>query len=157
MKVKLIQSVKFKKDYMMGLAFLLFFLIVAAELVLIVWLPWHVKVDGMWARQVARLEVIERFDLVRSRARSLSEKLPKPAGAEAMMICRSLDRAAAYMHKKGKNMEPGQCQMFMDILNREYSQLGVIGANKPYSSSVDLDKKKYLGSLRGIKEKRTKK
>ena len=149
------QSVKFKRDYLMMLAFLLFFLIVAAECFLIVWLPWHLRLENVWAEQIAQQELVERYDLVRFRARSASSKLAKPAGSEAALISRSLDRAAAYMHQNGKNMAPGQCQMFMDILKWEYSHLSTIGANKPYSRSVELDKKKFLGSLRGIKEKRT--
>lgn len=151
MNGKLIQSAKFKKDYMMLLAFLLFFLIVATELFLIIWLPWHVRIDGMWARQVAQQEIIERFDIVRARSRSLSAKLPKPAGAEAALICRSLDRAAAHMHKYGKSMSPAQCRAFMDIILRENSMLGAVGNNRAFSQSVELDCRKYINTLRGVK------
>ena len=97
MSRKMPQSVKFKRDYMMMLAFLLFFLIVSAECFLIVWLPWHLRLEGIWAEQVAQQELIERFDFVRFRTKLAAGKLAKPAGAEAALICRSLDRAAAYI------------------------------------------------------------
>ena len=58
MSRKIPQAVKFKKDYMMMLAFLLFFLIVSAECFLIVWLPWHLRLEGMWAEQVAQQELL---------------------------------------------------------------------------------------------------
>ena len=146
-----LQSVKFKKDYMMLLAFLLFFLIVASECFLIVWLPWHVRVEGMWAKQVAQQELIERFDIIRIRARNAAGKLPKPAGAEAALICRALDRAAGYMHKYGKVLSPQQCNSFTEVLLKLNSQLSNISATKTFSGAVEFDGKVYLQKIRGIR------
>jgi len=147
-----IQSVKFKKDYMMLLAFLLFFLIVGSECFLIVWLPWHVRLDGMWAKQVAQQELIERFDHIRIRARNAAGKLPKPAGAEAGLICRALDRAASYMHKYGKSLSPSQCKVFTEVLLKLNSQLSNISATKNFSGSVELDETVYLQKVRGMRK-----
>lgn len=146
---KIPQSVKFKKDYMMMLAFMLFFLIVTAECFLIVWLPWHLRLDSMWAEQVAQQELIERFDFVRFRARLASTKLGKPLGAEASLISRSLDRAAAYMHKYSKFMNTAQCRIFMDTLSKLAAQFYSIQKNSAFSQAIELDNTKYLKMLRG--------
>lgn len=143
------QSVKFKKDYMMLLAFLLFFLIVATECFLIVWLPWHLRLESMWAEQVAQQELIERFDYVRFRSRAAAGKLAKPASAEALLISRSLDRAAAYMHKYSKVMDAGQCSGFMNTLRKLDVQFYAITQKKVFSQAIELDNTKYLKSLRG--------
>ena len=151
MSRKMPQSVKFKRDYMMMLAFLLFFLIVSAECFLIVWLPWHLRLEGIWAEQVAQQELIERFDFVRFRTRLAADKLAKPAGAEAALISRSLDRAAAYMHQYSKMMSPAQCRSFMDVLSKLAAQFSSINSDKVFSQAVELDSKNYLKSLRGSK------
>lgn len=143
------QSVKFKRDYMMMLAFLLFFLIVAAECFLIVWLPWHLRLENMWAKQVAQQELIERFDFVRFQARAASGKLAKPAGSEASLISRSLDRAAAYMHQYSKEMSAGQCSQFMGTVSKLAGHFYVLAKKNTFSQAIELDKTKYLKSLRG--------
>ena len=145
-----VESAKFKKDYMMLLSFMLFFLIVAVECFLIVWLPWHLKLDGMWAEQVAQQELIEAFDELRSRSRTASGSLSKPAGAEAALICRSMDNAAAYMHRNGKIMSPQQCKKFNDIITKLHAQFGAIAAGRAYSKSIELNKTMYLRQLRAV-------
>ena len=134
---------------MMLLAFMLFFLIVASECFLIVWLPWHLRLEGVWAEQVAQQELIERFDFVRFRARAAAGKLAKPAGAEAMLVSRSLDRAAAYMHKYGKFMNTAQCRNFMDTLSKLARQFFSIQKNIVFSQAIELDNTNYLKTLRG--------
>ena len=148
---KVPQSVKFKKDYMMMLAFLLFFMIVSAECFLIVWLPWHLRLEGMWAEQVAQQELIDRFDFIRFLSRSAAGKLGKPAGSEAALVSRSLDRAAAYMHQYSKVMNSAQCRVFMDVLSRLGTHFFTINSDKVYSQAIELDSKNYLKSLRGSK------
>lgn len=149
-----LQSEKFKKDYMMALAFLLFFAIVGSECFLAVWLPWHLKLDSVWAKQVARHELVERFDYVRRISRTGAEKLPKPAGAESALICRSLDRAAAFMHQHNTRLSPRQCRIFMDVLGKQQVQYFQIAGGKTFSDSIDLDDKKFLQTLRGVKKVR---
>ncbi len=144
-----IQSEKYKKDFMMMLAFLLFAAIVAAECFLAIWLPWHLKLDSVWATQVARQELIDRFDLVRGQSRLAAERLSKPADAEAILICRSLDRAASYMHKYGKKLSPAQCRIFMDVLLKLHTQYSTIAGNRAYSKNIELNKNKFLKKLRG--------
>lgn len=145
-----IQSAKFKKDYMMLLSIVLFFLIVAVECFLIVWLPWHQQLDGVWAKQIARQELIAAFDGLRASSRSAAANLAKPAGAEAGLICRSMDSAAAYMHRYGKSMSPRQCREFKAVINRLLVQLSVIRSGQAYSRSVELNKTFYLRRLRAV-------
>ena len=147
---KMPQSVKFKKDYMMMLAFLLFFLIVASECFLIVWLPWHLRLENMWAKQEAQQELIERYDQVRMQAKSSAGKLAKPVGSEAALIYRSLDRAAGYMHKHGKSMSAAQCKTFMETVSKLMKvQFELLQKKKAFSQVIELDSTNYLKTLRG--------
>ena len=150
-----IQSAKFKKDYMMLLSFMLFFMIVAVECFLIVWLPWHLKLDNMWATEVTRLELIDAFDTLRTSCRSSSGKLQKPASAEVDLICRSLDRAAAYMHRYGKITSPRQCSEFKEIITKLQVQYNSIASGQTYSRSIELDNKIFLQKLRGVDLKKS--
>ena len=149
-----IQSAKFKKDYMMLLSFMLFFMIVAVECFLIVWLPWHLKLDNMWATEVTRLELIDVFDNLRSACRNSSGKLQKPASSEVDLICRSLDRAAAYMHRYGKVTSPRQCSEFKEIITKLQLQYKTIASERAYSRSIELDNKVFLQKLRGVEPKK---
>ena len=152
-----VQSVKFKRDYMMGLAFLLFFLIVISECFLAIWLPWHLKLDSVWAKQVKRQELIDLFDMVRWRARRTGERQPKPVSSESMIICRSLDRAASFMHKHGKELSPQQCNEFMGVILKLNTPSALLFNGKAYSKVIELDSRKYVQSLRGMKIEKTSK
>ena len=152
-----IQSAKFKKDYMMLMSFMIFFLIVAFECFLVVWLPWHLKLDGMWAEQEAQQELIDSFDSLRGGSRHAAGKLAKPASAEAALICESMDSVAAYMHRYGKSMSPQQCKKFKDLITKLRVQFGAISAGQAYSRSVDLNKTFYVRNLRGLPQPAVKK
>jgi len=136
---------------MMALAFALFFLIVAAECFLAVWLPWHLKLESMWAEQVARHELVEQFDKVRGLSRKASTELMPPAGSEEALICRSLDRSAAFMHQNSKYLTPQQCRSFMGILQRLYLHHNTIQKSKGngYSQEIKFSSRKFLENLRG--------
>jgi len=146
-----IQSAKFKKDVVAYFAILLFFLIVAAELFLAVWLPWHLRLDGMWAEQVARQELIDRFDYLRSRTRKAANTMPEPAASEAAMIQRSLDGAANYLNRYGEELSPEQCRIFMGCLLKLQGHFSGLNPKHPYSAEIPLDDGNFLRRLRGVK------
>ena len=138
---------------MMFFAFLLFFLIVASECFLAVWLPWHLKLEKTWAENVARQELIDLFDSVRAGTRRGGERLPAPSSAESILICRSLDRATGFMRQYGHTMKPEQCRDFMDILSRLYARYKYIAKSNAYSRTVNFSADGYLKNLRGIEVK----
>jgi len=145
-----IQSAKFKKDIVVYFAIILFFLIIAAELFLAVWLPWHLKIDSMWADQVARRELIERFDRLRTQTRKAAASMPKPAASEAAMIQKSLDRATGYLNRYGDQLTPEQCRIFSECLTKLQGHYGSLDAKKAYSAEIPLDAGKFLRQLRGV-------
>jgi hypothetical protein len=149
-----IQSVKFKKDYMMLLAFLLFFLIVSTECFLVVWLPSHLKLDSMWADQVARQELVDQFDRVRGHARHLTTSAEAPGNAEGLIICRSLDRIAPSMHKHSKSLSPEQCRPPMEILQKLYVYCNHLNRKKAFSAEDELQIDKYVKNLHAVKNKK---
>ena len=149
-----IQSVKFKKDYMMLLAFLLFFLIVSTECFLVVWLPWHLKLDSMWADQVARQELVDRFDSVRGYSRRVASTGEAPCNAEGLIICRSLDRMAPAMHKNNKYLTPEQCRPPMEVLQKLHVSTARLLRKKPFSVESELNVNNYVKKLHAVKNKK---
>ena len=144
-----IQSVKFKKDYMMFSAFLLFFAIVAAEFFLAIWLPWHLRLEHMWAEQVARQELIDAFDALRSTSRKYAEEQSLEAKEEAALLHQSLESSAAFMHQNGRYLTPEQCRDFMNILKRLQTQSADLGKGKAYSHQEKISYDAYLSKIRG--------
>ena len=149
-----IQSVKFKKDYMMLLAFLLFFLIVSTECFLVVWLPWHLKLDSMWADQVARQELVDRFDKVRGHARHVAASAEAPCNAEGLIICRSLDRMAPAMHKNNKHLSPEQCRPPMEVLQKLHLCISRLNKKRAFSAVEELNINDYVKKLHSVKDKK---
>lgn len=147
-----IQSAKFKKDFMVFSAFLLFFLIVGGELFLAVWLPWHLKLDRVWADHIARQELTDHFDRLRTLTRRAEGKLSKPASAESGLILRSLDSNAAFLHQYGRKLSPEQCRMFGDVLLKLHTQYAFLSDESSYSSPVKLDETRFLQTLRGVRD-----
>ena len=144
-----IQSAKFKKDVVVYFAITLFFVIVAAELFLAGWLPWHLRIDSMWAEQVARRELIETFDSLRARARSAAGKLPEPAAAEAALIQKSLDRLTPYLNLHGNRMSPEQCKECLNCLRRMHGYLSRLGNEFAFSADLPLEQTNFVKQLRG--------
>ena len=146
-----IQSAKFNKDVVVYFAVALFFLIVSAELFLSIWLPWHLRLDSMWAEQVARRELIERFDAVRGQARRIALNSPKPADGEAGLIQKNLDRLTGYLHTHGERLSPEQCKVFMRVVNQLQTHLSRLNGKYAFSAELPLDDTRFLKNLRGVK------
>ena len=144
-----IQSAKFKKDVVVYFAIVLFFVIVSAELFLAGWLPWHLRIDSMWAEQVARRELIETFDDLRTQARRSSGKLSGPASDEAALILKSLDRLTRYFNLYGTRMAPEQCKTCMDCLLRMRGFLSRLGDHYSFSGELPLEQRDFVRKLRG--------
>lgn len=149
-KIKL-QSVKFKKDYMMLSAFVLFFAIVTAECFLAIWLPWHLRLEHMWAEQIARQELIDEFDQVRGHVRRHSEGSNIEVASEALLISRSLESSAAFMHQNCMHLKPEQCSSFMNVLKRLRAQSAIWSKGTAYSRQEKISFDTYLGNMRGVK------
>lgn len=144
-----IQSAKFKKDVVVYFAIVLFFVIVSAELFLAGWLPWHLRIDSMWAEQVARRELIEEFDRLRSLARRNADKLPAPAAAEAALMLKSLDRLPRYFNLYGNRMSPEQCKLCLDSLLRLRRYLSMLNERHAFSAELPLEQTQFVKKLRG--------
>ena len=55
-----------RKDYITFLAVILFVMVVACEILLVVWLPRKLHSEIMWQDQIAKEEMIELEDLLRA-------------------------------------------------------------------------------------------
>lgn len=144
-----IQSAKFKKDVVVYFAIVLFFVIVSAELFLAAWLPWHLRLENMWADQVARRDLIETFDNLRTQARRAAGKLSEPASDEAALTQRSLDKLTQYLNLYGTRMSPEQCKACMDCLIKLRGYLARLSDQYAFSADLPLEQKDFVSKLRG--------
>ena len=93
-----LQSANFKKDYVAYLAIVIFFLIISFELFMAVFIPAHLQIENVWSEEVARQEMLNRFDYTRNtflRFRSKQEY----TRAEAEVIADSFTPLAEYLRQ----------------------------------------------------------
>ena len=113
-------SANFKKDYMAYFSIGLFFVIVAIELYMAVWLPVYLKSQDKWAVQENRQELIDKFDGLR---RSYTHLKPatQQGKNEIAVIVDCLDKNAIYLRKYQSKMNINQIR----ALNYDYQALEV--------------------------------
>ncbi len=93
-----LKSTNFKKDYVAASAIVIFFFIVLAELFLAVWIPLHLKSGDVWAEEVARQQMIDRFDGLRNGYRRFKSK-SQLAEQEAEIVLKCLNSTANYLRR----------------------------------------------------------
>ena len=101
---KIIKSANFKSDYVAFLAIILFFLIVIAELTVIVGIPIMINHTEVYADFEVKHELIQTFDNARRSARTCISKYPEMQN-EAKLILWDLDLLAYYLRENQSNVK----------------------------------------------------
>ncbi|MCF6176108.1 MAG: hypothetical protein L3J71_10115 [Victivallaceae bacterium] len=108
-------SANFKKDYLAYFAIGLFFVVVAIELYMAIWLPVYLKSQDRWAIQENRQEMLDLFDGLRRKYKKL--KLSNQQGKdEVAVLVNCLDRNAIYLREYQKELNLDQIK----ALNSDY-------------------------------------
>lgn len=143
-----LRSTNFKKDYVAGLAIVIFFFMVLAELFLAVWIPLHLKSGDFWAEEVARQQMIDRFDALRHRYRDFRPR-SQLAEQEAEIVLKCLNSTANYLRQHESSLSLDQIQM---INKKNYSFERILtrlrsAAAPGYGQTLEINARRYLAAL----------
>ena len=136
--LRLKYTAKFKRDYVAWTAVVIFFLIVASELFLAVWLPVSMRRESALAVSVRRLRLVESFDNVRYRIKALAPKTPN-AKAEVGVLRWNLDLMAGYMRSYVKYLSGDELAVLQQQLNEFDAAISYLSRGKAYSKQEQLD------------------
>lgn len=95
---KSLQSANFKKDYVAYSAIVIFFLIISFELFMAIFIPAHLQMEDVWSEEVARQEMLNRFDYTRNTFLRFRSKRDYTR-AEAELIVNSFTPLAEYLRQ----------------------------------------------------------
>jgi len=139
-------SANFKRDYVAVTAVLIFFFIVAAEVVLAFSIPLYVQKENAMALQIQRQRMTVYFDTTR---RFASRIVPRSVAAtlEVRLIRWNLDKLAYYLRDHAPDLtsdEIAHLHKSIDVMRRALHQLE---KDKPHSVEVKLQTSAYLDAL----------
>jgi hypothetical protein len=149
---KALLSANFKKDYIAYSAVAIFFLIIAFEIFMAIFIPAHLHMEGVWDDEVARQEMIRTFDYTRRTFLRFKSNLDNTED-EAKIIADSLTPLADYLREYQYKIELEQInEIDKDIngLNKFYYHLSKKGA---YSVDRKMETEKYLNVLKAEMKK----
>ncbi|MFA6102854.1 MAG: hypothetical protein WCV67_07785 [Victivallaceae bacterium] len=142
---KSLLSAKFKKDYIAYLAIAIFFFILTSELVIAVWLPVHLRSENVWALQVARQDMIDMFDSLRSGFGRISKT--SQLEGEANIVSKCLDSLAIYLRTYQAGLNAGQIAEIRSNLDDFQAILDRLKKDKPYGHQQKIDSSDFLKRL----------
>lgn len=149
-------SANFKKDYLAYFTIGLFFVVVAIELYMAIWLPIYLKSQDSWAIQENRQEMIDRFDGLRRpyhRAKSSSRQ----AKNEIAIIKKCLDNNAIYLREYQSKMNMEQIKALTSDYNafRLFLRIHLRKDKKSGKCKSSLGKERKLNATLLLKKLKT--
>lgn len=150
-------TAKFKRDYVAASAVVIFFLIVLSELTLAVGIPGYLLKSDIWALQIQRQNLIEKFDGLRNTV--AKAKIKDPAAEEEMkLVGWTLNMMANYLRLSRDRLGSEQiAELNADLISLQ-QVIARLNANKPYSLEIELDTDNFIREqsrkLSGVPEKR---
>lgn len=136
-----------RKDFISYLAVILFVMVIACEVLLVVWLPKKLHSEIMWQDQIAKEEMVELEDLLRAYMIDIKPRYRDMSG-EIELVQDSLNEMAKYLREYKDYISRSQTDKINACLK---------GFQKAYSSNIKpgksfiinekLDSKPYLDKL----------
>ncbi len=150
-------TAKFKRDYVAASAVVIFFLIVLTELTLAVGIPSYLLKSDIWALQIQRQNLIEKFDAMRN---GISKAKIKDADAdeENKLVIWTLNMMANYLRLSRNRLNADQISELNADLTSLQDIAGKVARNKPYNREARLDTAGFVREqcrkLTAVSEKR---
>ena len=136
-----------RKDYITYLAVSLFVIVIACEVLLVVWLPRKLHSEIMWQDQIAKEEMVELEDLLRAYMIGVKPKYKEMTG-EIEIVQDSLNELAMYLREykdyisRSQTDRIGVClKGFQGDYDRNIKQ------GKSFIIVEKLDSRQYLDKL----------
>ena len=139
-------SANFKRDYIAVSAIVLFFAIVAAEVVLAISIPAYLSRESSMAFEVRRIRLLSSFDAAR---RVVSRKTPSDptAAAEMKLLGWELDNLAMYLRVNRTLIDSDEVAALQKEISEIQALLERLERNRPFSQEYRLDVGSYLDPL----------
>ena len=136
-----------RKDYITYLAVILFVLVIACEVLLVVWLPRKLHSEIMWQDQIAKEEMIEQEDLLRAYMIDVKPKHRDMTG-EIELVQDSLNELARYLREYKDYMSRSQIDRISVCLKGFHNYYrSNIKPGKSFIVDENLDSAPYLHNL----------
>lgn len=150
-------TAKFKRDYVAASAVVIFFLIVLSEFTLAIGIPGYLLKSDIWALQIQRQNLIEKFDGLRNSVAKAKIK-DTAADEECKLVGWTLNMMANYLRLSRDRLDSAQIsELNADLISLQ-QVIGRLSQNKPYSGKIDLDTANFIREqsrkLSGAPEKR---
>lgn len=139
-------SANFKKDYIAYSAVVIFFLIISFELFIAVFIPAHLEIEGVHGKEVARQEMIGRFDDTRRyflRFKSRREYTEE----EAKIIANSLTPLADYLRQYQYQISLRDIEEIDNAISGLMNFHNHLSQKGAYSTNVQLNNKLFIKTL----------
>ena len=139
-------SANFKKDYIAYSAIVIFFMIIFFELFMAIFIPAHLQIEGVWAKEVARQEMVNEFDSIRNAFIRFKFK-HEHTEDEAKVIIDSMTPLAKYLRNYQYEMgfkEIEEINKAISGSRRFFNGLSKVGA---YSTDVHIKTDKFMKTL----------
>jgi hypothetical protein len=137
-----------RKDYITYLAVALFVMVIACEVLLVVWLPKKLHSEIMWQDQIAKEEMIELEDLLRAYMIGAKPKHRAMTG-EIELVQDSLNELARYLREYKDFMSRSQTDRISACLKGfQNAYISNIKPGKSFIVDEKLDSTPYLEKLR---------
>lgn len=130
------------------LAVFLFAIITILELVIVVWIPMHLRTASLWEKESAYQEMIELEDQLRANFSAFAKKNKGIADGEINIIRICLDDYARYIRTYGNGLTRNQIRdIYQDLKEFENIYFQIKNNNFAYTVHEKIDKKKYISHL----------
>lgn len=140
-------SANFKKDYIAYSAIIIFFLILSFEVFMAVFIPAHLHMEGVWSKEVARQQMVTRFDGTRNSFLRFKSK-DDDAEAEAGMFADSMSPLADYLRQYQYNLGFEEIESINDAIGDLYKFQNHLKNKGAYSVKFRIDNSKFVNILK---------
>ena len=143
-----IKAAKFKTDWVTILAIVILITIILCELVVVIWLPVHLRSSLRWEKEVAYQEVLGQLDTLRSNLQRCQKKQLGNKG-EINLVQTCFNQLAHYLRVGDYDLNRNDIRKIKTVLDGFERAYLEIYKNKTFNSPKQLDLSGFLADLRG--------
>lgn len=139
-------SANFKRNYLVLFAFVLFTLMIVAELLLALSIPRFVQRENAYAREIRKREMFLLFDSSRNICRDIKED-SENIKLEKRLVSDTLDHLAIYLRREADRLTPEDVNALAPLITELYKIASRLKEGKAFSQENQLNSETYLASL----------
>ena len=145
-------TAKYRRNYVAYLAVLLFFLIIAGEILLATAIPTAMRNEELMSDQADRNDLLQLFDTTRINCSKISGKNANQQEdnlilLEKQLLNDALDRFARYMREEGEHLTPEEVVKIRAVLAEFNKVAARLNQGKSYSQENRINTSGYINNL----------